>query len=624
MGLEFTEQYRTWSDVTIAEDQIEGINFLLNRTGGILAYGTGTGKTLTGLVAMKILLDKYDTTKCVVVCPVKALKAFKREIFNRMGYSRDLVGILATNEMDFDVIRNRVFLITDTNIDKYKDLLAEVVARGNKILLMVDEAHKLQDKESKFYQTMEDVKSICTVCWGLTATPILNDLDSLYHIVNFFVPGFLGKKTAFENRYTIWHLRDQYMKGGRKMKVKELDGYKNLDELNTRLKEVMIVHQKDYNLKFGNISRELTDSEMEIYEKVSSGILLGDDSAQRDFTKRLHDLQRFIDRSFDGDEEMKELIKRYQKTPFSTKENMFLETVKSTLDRGYSTIVYADYHTTIDRLEHVLLKNKAELGLNNVFKVTGNIDIKARERVEEEIGDRDIVLITSAGSESVNLQRANCILFYDIPFSTKTIIQVVGRVCRRDTKHKFQYIITLYTKGTVDEYKYLTFQSNLGMIQKSVGAGSDLPLDTMEVDKNNLKKLKDQLLWHYKNSGKKMHRKNKRVLKDSISTSILVEASAKMAKSKFLIEPISQSFSDVVAVSALYPDVALYEKYLKAQIPFTVLRSHYLDFLRSERGRKLVGEIHRNLFSSGGGLLLVGNTELPKVLMEEIIEQYRE
>lgn len=620
--MKFTEDYRIQGDVEIADDQVEGIDFLLSHSGAILSFGTGMGKTLTSLVAMKILLDRFRNTKCVIVCPVKALKAFLREIFNRVGYTEDEVGIISTNKLEYDVIANKVFIFTDTNIEKYSELVAEIVAQGNKVLLIIDEAHKLQDPESRFYKTMLDVKSICTVTWGLSATPILNDLDSLYNIVSFFSPGFLGTKRDFDNRYTKWHLKDIYVKGGKKKKVKELDGYKNLEELNDRLKNVMIVKQKQYNLKFGNICQELSAEEYEIYEKVSSGLLFEGDE-KRSFSKRLHDLQRFVDRSYDGDESIKELVGEYNSELYSTKETMFINTLKKTLDQGYSVIVYADYHDTISRLHKVLMGNKKELGLGNIYEITGSIDIKTREMVEEKIGDRDVILITSAGSESINLQKANCVILYDIPFSVKTIIQVVGRVCRRDTKHKYQYILTLYTKGTVDEYKYKCFQSNLAMVQQSVGAGTDLPLEYIGVEQKNIQELKDTMLWHYKGNGeKKKRRKIKKVIKDSISVSRVDEVKQKIARNKFLVEPIECSDEDVSYVAQLCPDKDLYNRYVNKEIPFTVLRAKYLEFLRSDYGRKLIANIHSGVLKNQGGLVLVGNTDIPNVLLREVLDQY--
>ena len=82
----FTENYRKWGNVELGEEQVEGINFLLSKKGAILSFQTGLGKTLTVCVAGKILLDRFSIVKLVIVCPVKAKKAFKRELFDKMRY----------------------------------------------------------------------------------------------------------------------------------------------------------------------------------------------------------------------------------------------------------------------------------------------------------------------------------------------------------------------------------------------------------------------------------------------------------------------------------------------------------------------------------------------------------
>ena len=47
------------------------------------------------------------------------------------------------------------------------------------------------------------------------------------------------------------------------------------------------------------------------------------------------------------------------------------------------------------------------------------------EKVEELIDKGTVVLITSAGTESINLQRADTMIFYDPPFAWLSFIQAV-------------------------------------------------------------------------------------------------------------------------------------------------------------------------------------------------------
>lgn len=619
--IQITDKYCKWGNVELSEIQKESVNFLLERPSALLCLQTGCGKTLTSLVTAKIILDNFDSARVVIVCPVKAKKPFMSEM-RVMGFKKDEVGIISTDEMDFDRYNNKVFLFTDTNIKKYNSLVNDLVSDGHKIVLFIDEAHGLADTKSAFYNVMKEVRKVSTIVYSITATPLINDLDGLYNIVDFTCPKFLGTKTDFNDRYTIWHLDTIYLKGGKKQKVRVVDGYKNLDKLSEKLNQIMIVRGKEYDLKFSKQFKDMTESEHTIYEKVSSGIL-SEGSETRNFSKRLHDLQRFVDRAYDSDDEIKELVKDYSYTEYSTKENVLIDTLKAALSKHYSIIVYASYKDTVERLHKVLKSRRVELGLGRIYEITGSIDIKTREKIEDRINDNDVIIITSAGTESINLQRCNCVIFYDIPFSCKEIIQCIGRITRVNTKHPTQYIIFCGVNDSIDEYKYALFQQHLGVVQRAINVGTNIPLGDLGVDNKLVDELKEKLLWKYKGDPiQKKLRKLKREMKSKIKTATVLEAESLIATNKFLIEPLQTYSPGLKQVTALYPDEEDYKDFVDGKKPFTVLRSHYLDFLRSDRGKDLVKGLQSGTIKSKDGLVIVGNTNLPSVLKQEILDQF--
>ena len=491
------------------------------------------------------------------------------------------------------------------------------------MILNVDEAHKLQDKKSKFSMIMSSIRSRCSIVWLMTATPILNSLDSLYNIVNFSSPGFLGKKDAFDNNFTLWNLRDQYIKrGGKatKIKVKDVYGYKNLDILREKLNDIIIVRGKEYNLKFTALECDLSDKDYEIYKRVSSGILNFEDDA-RNFSRRMHDLQRFVDRVY-TDETMEDLVSNYCDTEYSPKEELLLNSLEGAFSNGYSVIIYAEYKETISRLETILKKNKKKLNLGKIHKVTGSINIKVREAVEENIGSRDVVLITSAGTESVNLQKCNTIIFYDISFSTKNMIQAVGRVCRRDSKFDVQYAILLVTKRTIDEYKYRMFNNNLNMVKGAVGAGKDIPLseDMLLSDANDLRVLKDELLWAYKGGSKKRTRKVKttdyKVVEKQLVPCTYADASGEIASYRFLVEPC---ISDTVGFD-LDSCTKLYSYISDKEIPFAVIKTKYHQYFTTEEGKRMLLSLKDGALNRGRILLIGNNIEISKMIQKEVLK----
>lgn len=620
--IQFDEKYRKWNDIELDGDQVDSINFLLSRQCGILGLQTGKGKTLTALVYSKIILDNFDSARVVIVCPVKAKKAWKKEMTKRLGFKSDYFGVIATDETRYDIDTNKVFLFTDTNIKKYSDIVKEIDDKGYKIVLMVDEAHGVADKKSAFSKTIQYVRNLSTICVGITATPLINQLDGLYNIVSMFCPGFLGKKTDFDNRYTIWHLENIYIKGGKKQKIKVIDGYKNLDELSERLKQVIIVRGRQYDLKFSKQFRDMTNEEHAVYEKVSSG-MLSSGSEERNFSKRLHDLQRFIDRAYGEDDEMVDLAHAYGATDFSTKEEVLIDTLKAALDKDYSLIVYTSYTDTVERLNEVLKSRRIELGLGRIYNITGSVNQKDREKVEDKINKNDVVIITSAGTESINLQKCNCVIFYDIPFSSKEIIQCIGRITRVDTKHPTQYIIFCGVNDSIDEYKYALFQMHLGVVQRAINVGTNIPLADMGTDAKMIKELREKLIWKYKGDPiEKKLRKDKRLVKSKLQTATLLESESMISSNKFLIEPLESYNPDIKQVKVLYPDEEKYKDFVDGKIPFPVLRSNYLDRLRTERGKELIKKMQVGVLNSADNVVLVGNTKLPEVLMQEILDQF--
>jgi hypothetical protein len=179
-------------------------------------------------------------------------------------------------------------------------------------------------------------------------------------------------------------------------------------------------------------------------------------------------------------------------------------------------------------------------------------------------------------------------------------------------------------KGTIDEYKYKMFQSNLAMVQQSTSVATDLPLEYIGADIKSQDQLKNELLWHYRSNSliKKQHRKDKKQVKSNLLVASIDDASNLMATNKFLIEPISNSNPEIKEVPSLYPNQELYERYRRGEIPFTKIRADYLRSLRSEEGRKLIKSLQSGVLKHGT-LALIGQTkEFPEVLKQEVLDQF--
>lgn len=478
--------YTLRSDFPLTREQNEILDFMIQRNKCICAAQTGFGKTYLGCTGICRLLLMYPNTHAILLVPQKALKAFKKELSQKLRVS---FNILSSSETKIQP-GARISIITHTSLKKHLGYINKLKKTYN-LILLVDEAHIFSSKDNKIYEYLASIRHYFSVCWFMTATPLKNNIEGLYWLLYILDPSILGELSDFKNNYLIIRTFKSYRmvgksKNKRKMSFwnEEIVGYKNLDKLQSILSQYIIIKQKQYNLIYNYHQTQLTDYEVNCYLEAGKGLLR--ESAKDNFAVRLHDLQQIVDN----------INEKYKVDgELSSKEKLFIQLIKSKMDGNHPTLVYCEYNELVARLERLLNISKNLLGINQILKITGDITQKQREKVEDIIDNRTVVLITSAGTESINLQKADSIIFYDLPYSILVFTQCVGRVTRMDSKFSKQYIHILEAVGTVDSYKRCLVQINGGLITSMFGKMETLPLEVGKIDKDITRQLKNNLLW---------------------------------------------------------------------------------------------------------------------------------
>lgn len=482
--------YTLRKDWPLTDDQNDIIDFMLHRAECICAAQTGFGKTYLGCTAICHILLKYQSSHAIILVPQKAIKAFKRELSEKLRVSYNT---LTSDTFDFKE-NNRITLMTHTSLKKYIDYIKDIKKSGKNLILLVDEAHIFSCKESKIYQLMLSIRNYFSICYMMTATPLKNNIEGLFWLFTMLDYKIFGPWDFFKNNYLVTETHKTTRmcgKGNKKTKKtfyeEEVVGYKNLPMLKQILDKFIIIKQKHYNLEFIYNKIELTPDEIKPYLNAGAGLLRA--TAKDSFAVRVHDLQQVVD-NINKDYKIIDKL--------SSKEQLFIKLIYTKIKDNHPTLVYCDYNEVVDRLCYILDKTKNITGVKQILQITGNISLKKRERVENLIDNNTVVLITSAGTESVNLQKADSLIFYDIPFSILTFIQAVGRITRMDSKYNKQYIHILEAVGTIDSYKRYLVQINGGLIMNMFGKIETLPLDVGQIDKNITRQLRHSLLWCFK------------------------------------------------------------------------------------------------------------------------------
>ena len=482
--------YTIAKDFPLTDEQNEIIAYMLQRYQAICAAQTGIGKTLTMCTAAIRLMAQYDDLHFVIVCPQKAVKAFRRELARlRMNYNE-----LSSSTKRFS-LNNRITLITHTMIDKHIQEIVDLRSRY-RLGCIVDEAHAAQDSNSKFYNSMMRIRPMFAVFWGATATPLKNDITGLYWMIHLVSPGYLGTWNAFKYTYLITkvnNVRQKIWKGGKHIfldrKVEEIVGYKNVDHLKKKLEDIIIIRQLQYNLKFHYAKTKLTTEEENYYLMAGSGMFMEEETKDV-WAARLHQLQRIIDNVHESHDT--------NVNSMSSKEKCLMKVILDLSKKGEPILIYFDYMDALNRIKYLLNETRRFTGIKQILEVSGKVSQKQREKVEELISNNTVVLVTQAGTESINLQKANTVVFYDIPFAVQTFIQMVGRVTRMDSKFDHQDIYFIEAEGTSDTYRRILLQMNGQLINQIFGKVNTLPLELTTVDKKISKQLRNALLWSFK------------------------------------------------------------------------------------------------------------------------------
>lgn len=176
-------------------------------TGAILADDMGTGKTLTAIAVMWALI-RHGRAKGVVVCPSSLVGNWEKECNTWLPHSLGsrAAGLFATSKDAAHKVH--LFCSTPSSVRPLLvisyDLFRNYIEQFNRVVcfdvLVCDEGHRLKNALGT-KTTLALGNCIAMRRLVLTGTPVQNNLDELYSVVNFAVPGYLGSLAEFKSKY---------------------------------------------------------------------------------------------------------------------------------------------------------------------------------------------------------------------------------------------------------------------------------------------------------------------------------------------------------------------------------------------------------------------------------------
>jgi superfamily II DNA or RNA helicase len=178
--------------------QREGVDWLSfvtrNGLGGVLADEMGLGKTVQTLAFLGL-----ERGPCLVVCPASLTYNWEREV-RRFLPTRG-VRILAGGKR-FDGLLEG-FEGGDILIMSYSVMRLDIddLATLGWACVVLDEAQAIKNPDSLVARAAFRLKSRARL--ALTGTPVENSVRDLWSVFEFVMPGYLGKRQDFRERYEV-------------------------------------------------------------------------------------------------------------------------------------------------------------------------------------------------------------------------------------------------------------------------------------------------------------------------------------------------------------------------------------------------------------------------------------
>ncbi|CAD7006147.1 unnamed protein product [Ceratitis capitata] len=451
--------------------QIEGINWLRYSWGQgidtILADEMGLGKTIQ---TVTFLYSLYKEGHCkgpfLVAVPLSTIINWEREFelwapdFYCITYvgDKDSRAVIRENELTFEegAIRGGKASRLRTTQFKFNVLLTsyELISMDAACLgsidwavLVVDEAHRLKSNQSKFFRILNSYNIAYRML--LTGTPLQNNLEELFHLLNFLSRDKFSDLNAFQNEFADVSKEEQVkrlheMLGPHMLRRLKADVLKNMPsksefivrvELSAMQKKfykfILTKNYEALNSKSGGNSCSLINVMMDLKKCCNHPYLFP--SAAEEATT-----------TAGGMYEINSLIKAAGKLVLLSKM------LKQLKEQGHRVLIFSQMTKMLDILED-FLEGEGYKYERIDGGITGNLRQEAIDRFNAPGAQQFVFLLsTRAGGLGINLATADTVIIYDSDWNPHNDIQAFSRAHRIGQANKVM-IYRFVTRNSVEE-----------------------------------------------------------------------------------------------------------------------------------------------------------------------------
>ena len=425
-------------NATLYPYQKEGVTFSVFKKGVIIADEMGLGKTLQAITTAILKKELFNFKKTLVICPASVKQQWRNEI---LKFSAEKATVIE----GFPDERHKAYQLNNDffHIINYETVLrdASSINQADYDFVILDEAQKIKNYETKTAIAIKSIHKKHALI--ITGTPLENKLLDIYSIVQFLDQKLLAPQWEFSYQHCIF---DSHYKN-------KIHGYYNLQNLKQRLNSVLIRREKKEvfeqlpQVVHKNIYVNLSEEQANLHAGFSRGIakILGKKfKTTYDWQKLmllLTNMRMVCDSSYLID-------KQSHHSPKLIELRDILIDRLNIKNNTRKVIIFSEWVTMLNLIGEMLKKEGVVFTM-----LTGKVPVKKRQALIKEFEENDdckIFLSSESGGTGLNLQVADTVINFELPWNPAKKNQRIGRIDRIGQQKQRLHVFNLLSYQSIE------------------------------------------------------------------------------------------------------------------------------------------------------------------------------
>jgi len=448
--------------------QIEGVSWLRYSWGQgiptILADEMGLGKTIQTVVFLYSLFKEgHCRGPFLISVPLSTLTNWERELelWAPELYCVTYVGgktaraVIRKHEISFEEVTTKTMRENQTQykfnvmLTSYEFISVDAAFLGciDWAALVVDEAHRLRSNQSKFFRILSKYRIGYKLL--LTGTPLQNNLEELFHLLNFLSSGKFNDLQTFQAEFTDVSKEEQVKRLHeilephmlRRLKADVLKSMPPKSEFIVRV-ELSSMQKKFY--------KHILTKNFKALNQKGGGRVCSLLNIMMDLRKCCNHPYLFPSAAEEATISPSGLYEMSSLTKASGKLDLLSKMLKQLKADNHRVLLFSQMTKMLNILEHFLEGEGYQYDRID-GSIKGDLRQKAIDRFNDPVSEHFVFLLsTRAGGLGINLATADTVIIFDSDWNPHNDVQAFSRAHRMGQKKKVM-IYRFVTHNSVEE-----------------------------------------------------------------------------------------------------------------------------------------------------------------------------